>query len=246
MSRTKETNFFINNKKFSKGLDFYQTYFKCSKNVKAIGESSPGYLCYPEVYKRIKQYLGDVKIVIILRDPVKRAYSQYWDNRRQLNEYLTDIEIIEQHLDDQYQPGKKGYFSRGIYFRDVSNFIKTFKNENVKVIILEELIRHQQRELEALYQFLGISTHLGLQVLPKPSNASVVWNNLLYKSILKHPKFIPYIPKSLRRLLFFGRKENFKYTLPEKAVVDKVVEFYRPWNRKLENLLGIELKYWLK
>jgi hypothetical protein len=246
MSTIKETNFFTLQSKLDQGLDYYKTYFEHCDAAKAIGEASPGYLCYPGVHQLIKKYLGEIKIVIILRDPIKRAYSQYWDNRRQLKEHLSEQEIIHQHLDTDYHPTKKGYFSRGVFFKDVSNYINSFGRHKVKVIIFEELLKNQNKGLRSLYEFLGIDVDQGLQKLPKPSNAAKIYNNPLYKLALKHPEIQKYMPQKFRRLLCFGRKIDFKYALPENENLQELIDFYGPWNRKLEDLLGIKLTYWHK
>lgn len=244
MSEVKEINFFTLPHKLEKGPDFYNNFFKNCKDAKAIGECSPGYLCYPDVYKYIEEHLGTIKIVIILRDPIKRAYSQYWDNRRQLKEPLSEVEIIEAYLEEDYHPARKGYFSRGVYFKYIYNYIKTFGREKVKVIIFEDLIKNQKEGLQSLYRFLEVDTDKGLQSLPKPSNASVIYNNPFYKFLLKHSKAVKYIPARLRKVFFFGKTVSYKYKLPEKQYIDKLKAFYKPWNIKLKELLDIELKYW--
>lgn len=93
MSKVKEINFFTYKNKYKQGLKYYSTYFD-KKEAKIIGESSLGYIFYPGVANLIKKDLGQIKVLILLREPIKRAFSQYWDNRRQLSECLTEDEII--------------------------------------------------------------------------------------------------------------------------------------------------------
>jgi hypothetical protein len=78
------------------------------------------------VHELIHQNLGNIKIVIILRNPIKRAFSQYWHNRRDLNEGMSESEIIDTYLETKYSPKRKGYFSRGVYFQDVKEYIQLF------------------------------------------------------------------------------------------------------------------------
>jgi len=245
MSEIKEVNFFINPHKYDRGLDYYSTFFNQKENAIAIGESSPGYLCYPEVYNKIKEDLGNIKIVILLRDPIKRAFSQYWDNRRQLNEPLTEVEIIDNYLESEYNPKRKGYFSRGVYYPQVRNYIESFGADYVHVILLEELIKHQQAELHKLYRFLGLDKDKGYQKLPKPSNSSLVWDNPLYKYMLRNPKQNKFLPSKLRRLFFFGRKKRFQYDLPNAPELERLKAFYKPWNQKLEEEFGLDIQTWI-
>ena len=77
MSEPKETNFF--NIHFDRGLEYYrETFFNSWKGHKAVGEASPSYFFLPYVPERIAAALPGVKMMVILRDPVKRAFSHWW------------------------------------------------------------------------------------------------------------------------------------------------------------------------
>lgn len=245
MSVKKEINFFIKDKKYNKGLGYYSKYFKNNKNAIAIGEASPGYICHPDVHKRIYESLGIIKIVIILRDPIKRAFSQYWDERRELTEHLSEEEIVEKHLENVYNPYRRGYFSRGVYINDVIKYVDLFGKKNVHVIILEELIKNQKENLQDLYMFLGINKHQGFQTLPKPSNSAVIYKNRLYMFFFNNPAFHKFLPKRGKGVLLFGKKEVYRYQLPEKQILKKLKRFYKPYNEKLAGYLGKPLKHWM-
>lgn len=245
MSNTKEINYFTFDNKYSKGLSYYSSYFNNIDSKKiAIGEASPGYICTPGVPERIHQDLGKIKIVIILRDPVRRAFSQYWDNRRHLNEHLTEKQIVSTYLDTEYTPERRGYFSRGVYAHQVEKYFNLFGRNHVQVIILEQLIKNQNELLQKLYSFLGLNIFKGLQELPTPSNSSYVWNNLVYKFFFNHPEFVKILPKRGKGILFFGSKETFKYELPSGQIIEKLKEFYRPSNNKLSKLIDNPLREW--
>ena len=77
----KETMFF--DKRFEKGLDWYMDHFKHLKNNSSIVvEVAPSYFHCDEAPVRIKKTLGDCKVIITVRDPVKRAWSHYLHLRR--------------------------------------------------------------------------------------------------------------------------------------------------------------------
>lgn len=242
MSKVKEINYFINPTKYGKGLTHYSTYFTDDQAI-AIGESSPGYICHPDVPERIRMDLGQIKIIVLLRDPIKRAFSQYWDNRRHLSEWLSEKEIIDQFLESQYEPGRKGYFSRGVYAPQVEKYFSLFSRENVKVVFLEELVRNQSATLKNIYDFLGLSSDKGLEKLPPASNSSIIWDNPVYKLFLDRPNLNRLFPKYARRILFFGSQSEFKYELPNKELMLKLEAFYRPHNDSLTKLLGRSLPW---
>lgn len=242
MSTIKEVNYFINESKYKRGLGYYASFFEDRKS-RVSGESSPGYLCHPGVAEKIKKDLGNIRIIILLRDPVKRGFSQYWDNRRHLSEWMSEEQIIQNCLESNYVPGRRGYFSRGVYAPQVKKYFDLFGQDNVKVVFLEELVKDQKRELSEIYKFLGLDTDKGFDHLPPASNASQIWENDLYRFFFNHPYYNKWIHKHARRFLFFGNRVDFKYNLPSDEVLSSLHNFYRPFNQDLERLLGRQLPW---
>jgi hypothetical protein len=242
MSEVKEVNYFINNDKFKRGLAFYSSFFE-DKDAIATGESSPGYISHPGVAERIKQNLGDIKIIIMLRDPIKRAFSQYWDNRRRMGEWMSEGEIVKHCLEERYLPSRRGYFSRGVYAPQVEHYFSLFGKENVKTIFLEELVSKQETILKDIYSFLSLDINQGLSQLPPAENASQIWNNPLYTLFFKNPGLSRYLPKRARRFLFFGHKEKYKYPKPSSETLQRLNDFYKPHNKELVELLGRKLPW---
>lgn len=246
MSPQKEVNFFTSPEKMRLGLQKYSTYFPdVNSDHKVFGEASPGYICYPGAAKMIRDSLGPIKLILILRDPIKRGLSQYWDNRRQLKESLTFNQALNVYLSDNYDPNSIGYFSRGVYIRYIESFWEHFPKENLHILMLENLIKNPADELAKLYGFLGVDfneSHLKLTV---SSNTSLIWKNELYNLLLNNPGFIKFIPRHARRFFFFGKRLPYKYPMPEGAVLERLRNFYRPWNESLQNKTGLNLSSWL-
>ena len=67
---------------FEAYLAWYRSLFSGAEPGQLIGEDSTTYLYSPDVPRRIADLLPDVRLVALLRDPVERAYSQYWHNVR--------------------------------------------------------------------------------------------------------------------------------------------------------------------
>src|SRR5688500_1593416 len=72
---TKEIEYFSIN--FWKGLHWFSRHFAAKKDS-IIGEVSPYYILHPHAARRISQLAPKVKLIALLRDPVERAYSNYW------------------------------------------------------------------------------------------------------------------------------------------------------------------------
>ena len=247
MSKKKEIKFFTDEKKYEKGLNYYETYFKKpSHHNKITGESSPGYICYPKVPNRISKDLGNnTKLVLILRDPIKRAFSHYWNSRSNLKQHFTEKQIIVKYLTSEFDENSRNFFSRGVYIKYIRKYLKYFDEARIHIIILEELINHKKKGLQDLYGFLGIDIHDGLQELPKASNPTIIYKNPFYIYFFNNPYFQRFLSKRGRSVLYFGKKEHYKYQLPDNATLEKLKAFYRPYNEELSAYLGKPLNYWM-
>ena len=127
---------------------------------KRIGEASPDYLFFHEFTAgNIYNYLGDVEIIILLRNPVERAYSAYnhllRDNREKLS--------FEDALEMEYQRKKDNYDFMwlykevGLYYEQVKTFKERFSN--VHVLLQEDLKRQPEHEINRITEFLSISNN---------------------------------------------------------------------------------------
>lgn len=126
---------------------------------KIQGDISPDYLYYHEnSIHNISDRLGlDVKIVIVLRDPVERAYSGYWHLRREkLTELLFD-RYLEVEGDFNEAETWYGFYLKtpGLYSEAVAAYLKAFPF--VKVIVFEDIAANSQGVLKDVLEFIGAS-----------------------------------------------------------------------------------------
>ena len=91
LSRVKEVHYFDVGYQF--GVEWYQQFFPLEKDRhgKLVGEASPYYIFHPLAAQRIKQDLPSIKIIILLRNPIVRAYSNFQMQLRNKNEKETTI-----------------------------------------------------------------------------------------------------------------------------------------------------------
>ena len=135
-----------------KTLDIYKKLFQRLNGEKAVGEASVDNLYFPEqVIPLIKTLLGDVKIIIVLRNPVDRAFSAYKNLLRDGRETLT----FEEGLRIEPQRRLKGYEylwryqDLGFYYERVKAYMAHFTH--VKVLILEHFEKGSFELLEQIF-----------------------------------------------------------------------------------------------
>jgi hypothetical protein len=150
MSELKETDFFVEEFNWSKGLDWYKSNFKQEADI--VGESCTNYSKYPYfkgVPERMHRIIPEAKLIYILRDPIKRIASHYihrvwegWENRS-IDEALTDL---------------KGnhYVNCSSYYMQIERYLPYYQPSNILVITLEDLAGDRANTLSKIFRFLNV------------------------------------------------------------------------------------------
>ena len=157
-----EPKFFLKEEEYSKGLEYYESkYFDKTGNSRIFGEKTVHYCEREDAAKRIKQFFPDCRIILILRNPVYRAFSNYYFS---LKNGLETRGIEEVFLEDVPPPeydesvlyiSPFDYLRRGEYINQIKLYERYFNRERMKIIIMENLVGSRE-QIAQLYQFLGV------------------------------------------------------------------------------------------
>ena len=232
----------------------YYGLFK-NANVKAIGDISPDYLYYyKESIKKIKKELGnDIKIIIILRDPVQRSYSNYLHMLREGFDKFTFQEIIEQEEQWKKENIWYGFYvtGPGFYFNSTKAYLDNF--ENVKILIFEEFIKNTQKYLKDICEFLNIDSHFVFNEPLFKNKTGIPKNKLLNSFIKKQFPFKKIMKRTLIFLLgqkYFEKKllmiseNNLQKPKMDEDIKSSLKNLYKDDIEKLEKLLKKDLSIW--
>lgn len=162
MSEVKELNYFNEDSYQKENFMSYYKHFENANGHKVIGEITPLYLYGKNTPRRIYELLGeDVKIIIILRNPIERALSHYKMNLRNKNkeEPLTFEEAFyrekeEIGLDEKNASKFVRYFTISLYSEQVKRYMELFPN--IKIILFEEFINNSNNIQKEIFEFLEI------------------------------------------------------------------------------------------
>jgi len=226
---TKEVHFFDHY--FERGLNWYKVCFPLKldkffvknfgKKKFITGEASPRYIDHPHTPKRIKEITPDAKFIILLRNPIERAYSHYIMNVRQGIEPLSFEEAIDQQTKrtkDEFKKMEKAenyyskpyfrfsYLERGIYISKLERWLKYFPKEQFCIIKSEDMFKDPNTIFNQILKFLELS--------PLKLN--------IYKQYRK------------------GDYSKIKMTDDTKK---HLYEFYKPYNQRLYKLLEKDLEW---
>jgi hypothetical protein len=151
---------------FYKGIKWYRSYYKHATKERALCDISPTYLHHPKVPKRIKEMMPSVKIVLILRDPVERAFSHYVDligwgyTKGSFLEVLQDpVEVPRGREKIQFD-----IFEMGLYGKHVGRYLECFSRDQIGVFLFDDMRDDCKCFLAKLCKFIGV-TDLPLEAL---------------------------------------------------------------------------------
>ncbi len=245
MPDTKEVNYFFYENKYSKGIEYYKNYFSnVPQSVQVVGEASPGYICHPLVPERIKRDLPDIeKLIVTVRNPVDRAFSQFTDNLRHLEAELTFDEAFDTAMNEVFEPGKLGYFSRGTYIQYIEKYVQLFGRDRLLVLVFEDLKTDPVSFYGKCFEFLGVDPEFQCPEMDRKFNASNIWSNPVYSWFFKRPRNTRFLTPQLQRLLCRGKQRRYE-ALMSPEIRNRLVEFYKPWNDRLSEFLGRDLSDW--
>ena len=124
------------------------------------GEASPSYLWDESVAAKLKQASPEAKIIIMLREPVSRAYSHYLMDVREGIQHLPFTEALKQ---DYAQPNKgwdvsRLYVELGFYCQQLQAYQNEFKREQLKIVFFEEFIKDVPAGVNDILQFLELES----------------------------------------------------------------------------------------
>lgn len=172
----KEVKFFDCN--FGNGLSWYRSHFPFKNQMvtadgkRALtGEASPYYIYHPAAPSRTAQTLPSAKLILLLRDPVERAYSHYQHNVRTGREDLSfeaALEMEPERLDGEveriladpnyplFKHMHYSYLDKGIYLPQIQRWLAVFPKENLLILKSEDFYRDPAGVLEEVTTFLGL------------------------------------------------------------------------------------------
>ena len=230
----KEMHFFDHG--MDKGLGWYESHFEAAREGSVPGEATPGYLYFPGTAQRIADTLPDVKLVAILRNPVDRAYSHYWHNRRR------EIESrpFEQAVADERQgrsaqaagePYRFAYLDRGHYVDQLKTYEAIFPRDRLFVLLNRDLRNNRDATVQQVWDHIGAG---------RP-------NRTLEELLATRGK--PSLLQRARRLLggkkpSGGRPEWFDYPKMDPGIRTELLTYFEPDVTAAEKWLGESLPHW--
>ena len=233
----------------------YVALFANADGKPAIGEASPMYFKCSHSAARIKHYLPNARLILILRNPVERAYSHFQMELRNgtvksqnFADAIQEFELLPDGIRNQR------YIHDGKYFSLLKPYLDLFGVENLLVLLFDQLRTDPTGMMRSVYQFLNIDSNFTPDLSEK-HNEGGLWRNPLWKLYYRavHPAFGSIsnaLPENLQARLASVNKQMRKKAVvrsPEMSpeVRAELHAIFREEILKLQDLIHQDLSAWL-
>jgi len=255
----KEPHFFDNPNNYHNGIEWYsKTYFNDSSNKDKIGDFTPTYLFESNAAERIYKDLGpSVRFIVILRDPVERAYSHYLHSTRDQNEKLSFIDALEKEKErtkESYLDKLRfSYIAQGLYYNMLQEYFKFFPRENFFFISFEDdFLKNIKGTIQNVFKFLDLENeNIDVNIISnRASKPRLIWLKRImnrkgwWRSIIKF--FLPSL--KIRQIIRNKiHRANLKVYSPKRlSNYDKKIIFDRYFIddvNSLEKMIGRKMNW---
>jgi Sulfotransferase domain len=157
-----------------RSLAWYRSRFPLRRRIVRRGgqvlEVSPSYLPTPRALRRMKVVLPDARVIVVLRDPVSRAFAHYQHEKTRYVESRGFEEAVAEELRNNAIPAKRGvalaenakpmlgYVSRGYYALQLEQLLKVYTRNRVLVIDAESMTDDMSAVCERVFDFMGLES----------------------------------------------------------------------------------------
>lgn len=153
LSQPKELHFFSSY--YDHGYQWYERHFPDRAGVLAAGEYSTSYLYDLDAPARARRYDPQLRLIVMLRDPVARAYSNHLHEVRVGHLQGADLSFETAMLQNPL------YVEQGLYAHHLQHWLQHFDRSRLLILLQEQVDKEPQAQAAAVYRFLGIDdTHV--------------------------------------------------------------------------------------
>lgn len=235
-------------------LEAYRELFQGVSSEVAIGEASTLYLYSQEAPKRIQHYIPDAKLIAILRNPIKRAYSNFVHAMQDDREVLTDFIQAFQEEEDRIRGGWGPFWhykQKGFYYVQLKQYFDLFDQNQIKVYLYEDLQSEPSIVLQDIFRFLGVDDRFTPDVSSRYNVSGIPRNMPLDKLLgsrrVQNSFNLLFSEKLSCRILNSVQHLNLKKPPQLSLEVQRqLIEVYREDVLKLQNLIQRDLSKWLE
>lgn len=243
-SKRKEVYYF--NREYTRGPEWYSQFFPEEENkYRQIGEITPSYLYHPEAPYRIKDF-GISKCIVLLRNPVERAWSHY--------KFFTRTQNLSETFED-FLENRPLIIEKGYYTKFIKKYFHLLGKNNILILSFEDSVKNIQLTKKKLSEFLEID----IDKFP-PNAGKKTYNKgftpkfpVLYSIAVKGGNFLRrhdlyffenFFKEGVKKILETKKKNSAPITKEESKIKIQLYKQYEEEFEKIKYLNLIDITSW--
>ena len=229
----------------------YEALFADADPNQARGEASHTSLYWPDAAANVKRLVPEARLVVILRNPVERAYSEYMHFRRDGEEPIGDfaeaLAAEEERIEQNWALGR--YVDRGMYDEQLKRYFDRFDRDQIRVFLHQDLVERPDELARALFEHVGVDPSVDVQRDRRVNKSGIPDNPVMHRVLtgLQPVKDVlaPVIPDAIVDWANLLKNRNLEKPEMEPAVRRQLVKTFRPHVQRLATMLDRDLSHWL-
>lgn len=248
----KEVHFFSRGRNWVKGYKWYENIFDgCSCNAKA-GEFSTSYLCDPDAPQRIHRIYPDSRLIVSLRNPMDRAYSNY------MNDIMAGV-VSSSTPFEEVLACHPEYLEHGYYARYLERYLQHVDREQILILIYDDSRKDPCAFIQSIYRFIGVDDGFVPSMLFSEVNVGRIPRSVRFDRLLDKVSAL-LRRKGLRKLWWLGKNAGIGNSLRQlntsgpvergpgldPSTRRRLLSLFEGDIQVLEEMVGRDLQEWRK
>src|SRR5438128_4017245 len=162
MGDQQEIHFFDDDATFAATVDYERLHkhYPLVAPSTIAGDCTPSYIYCQPAAERIWKYNPKIKLLVLLRNPVERAFAHWTMQRFKGREPLDFFDAVREEKSrisgaPSTEARRFAYVDRGFYGQQLERFFKFFPREQMKIVKFEEFKNNQRETLASIFSFIG-------------------------------------------------------------------------------------------
>ena len=257
-----EMTFFLQDHEYTKGFEWaYTKYYAKSPVDNQIIAKNVMVMCSSEKMQRIYEHNPEIHLVVLLREPIARAYSAYWWARRRGWENVKSFEeaIASENKrlkEDWFKWRQCAYKFNSTYYPLVQNLITQFGEGKVHCFLTDELKDNAVAICQRLYKLIDVSDNFEPAIeqrynqaaMPRSQKFGYLFTQFLASRNPLRRAIRKLVPDAtaykLKKTVFDLNDKPFTPPPLNPTTYRELVEYFEPYNEQLAALLGQDLSHW--
>lgn len=232
--------------RYSEERDWYESFFRHTSEEQTLIDMTPSYIRSPWVPRRLVKENPDAKIICSLRNPVDRAFSHYWHEKKKDKIAFQFEEVLDNY--DLFS----SWIEPGFYAEHLERYLKHFPREQLLCLPFRLLQEDDEAFLRRILEFIQVDSSFKPSWLGKKANeaggrrtvTNAVWLRIRGRlrrigqdSLVESIEEAPVVGRWLRN------RDEYERGIKE-DVRRELLEICEPEIRRTEELLDLDLSHW--